>query len=301
VHVQKLISVVSIGILLSLAPVEAGAQAPSSFGDLEARIAEVMDASGARYSVAYRELRDGKEILLNPDDEFHAASTMKTPIMIRLYRMADAGQIQLDARIQVNNRFTSVYDGSEYELTTDDDSELGLYDRIGDRVSVQELIELMIAYSSNLATNILVEIAEPEEIAAMLAAYGAEGMKVRRGVEDIPAYRHGLNNTTTARGMLEMFSALGRGRMASENSTAEMIEILLIQEFNEMIPAGLPSGTPVAHKTGWITAVDHDGGIIEPHSAWPYVLVILTDGVEDAEITRTAGAEVSRLIWEWRN
>jgi len=298
---KRIIIALSIAALLALAPSDASAQAMRQLSDLESHIVEVMDASGARYAVAYRDLRDGEEMLLNPDEEFHAASTMKTPIMIRLYRMADAGHIQLDARIPVTNQFTSIYDGSPYELTTDDDSELGLYERIGEPVSIQELIELMIAYSSNLATNILVELADPVEIDAMLAVYGAEGVKVRRGVEDIPAYRNGLNNTTTARGLLEMFDAFGQGRMARPSSTMEMTEILLIQEFNEMIPAGLPPGTPVAHKTGWITAVDHDGGIVDPYGAWPYVLVILTDGVEDAEITRAAGAEVSRLIWNWRN
>jgi beta-lactamase class A len=276
------------------------AQIPKTIDALEARISAVMGESGARFGIAYRDLRSDELLLINPDEEFHAASTMKTPIMMRLYRMADAGGLQLDARVVVRNQFTSIYDGSIYELTTDDDSELSLYDRIGDRVPVLELIELMIAYSSNLATNILVETADPDSIAAMLEAYGAGGMKVLRGVEDIPAYSHGLNNTTTARGMLEMFTALGRWRMASKRSTREMLQILLMQEFNGMIPEGLPPDTPVAHKTGWITAVDHDGGIVDPFGAAPYVLVVLTSGVEDPEVTRAAGAEVSRLVREWR-
>jgi beta-lactamase class A len=134
----------------------------------------------------------------------------------------------------------------------------------------------------------------------MLDEFGAGGVKVLRGVEDIPAYRNGLNNTTTARGLLELFDALGSGRAATPGSTNEMIEILLGQEFNDAIPAGLPDGVPVAHKTGWITAVDHDGGLVLPPEESPYVLVVLTSGVEDEAVTRAAAADVSRLVWEWR-
>jgi beta-lactamase class A len=125
-------------------------------------------------------------------------------------------------------------------------------------------------------------------------------MRVLRGVEDIPAYRAGLNNTTTARGLLELYTALGRGNLAGPAATEEMVDILSEQEFNDAIPAGLPPGIPVAHKTGWITAVDHDGGIVLPPGGSPYVLVILTRGVEDERVTRRAAADVSRLIWEYR-
>jgi beta-lactamase class A len=123
---------------------------------------------------------------------------------------------------------------------------------------------------------------------------------VLRGVEDIPAYRNGLNNTTTARGLLELFDALGSGRAATVESTGEMIGILLGQAFNDAIPAGLPEDVPVAHKTGWITAVDHDGGLVLPPGGSPYVLVVLTSGVEDEAVTRAAAADVSRLVWDWR-
>jgi beta-lactamase class A len=159
----------------------------------------------------------------------------------------------------------------------------------------------MIARSSNLATNILIELAGPEEIRAMLAELGASGISVLRGVEDIPAYRHGLNNTTTARGLLELFSMIGRGEAAGPDATREMVDILLAQEYRDGIPAGLPAGVPVAHKTGWITAIDHDGGIVYPPGESAYVLVVLTRGVEETEVTRAAIADVSRLVWKWRS
>jgi beta-lactamase class A len=272
----------------------------STGAELAALISDRLAATGAEYGVAYRDLETGHEILLHPDGEFHAASMMKVPVMVRLFRMADAGQLELDESIEVRNDFTSIYDGSSYSLSPNDDSDSTLYARLGSAVTPRELIDLMIRRSSNLATNLLVEIAGPDSIASMLAGFGAQGMKVRRGVEDIPAYRNGLNNTTSARGLLELYTALGQGRAASPSSTNQMLHILLGQEFNDAIPSGLPAGVPVAHKTGWITAVDHDGGIVLPPDGSPYVLVILTRGVEDEAITRAAAADVSRLIWEAR-
>ena len=268
--------------------------------DLQARIAERLSATGAEFGFAYRDLETGAGILLSPDTEFHAASMMKVPVMVRLYRMADEGSLDLDAPLPVRNEFISIYDGSAYALTWDDDSDSTLYARTGEAVPTRELIDLMIKRSSNLATNILIELADPDSIVTMLEDFGAQGMKVLRGVEDIPAYRHEMNNTTSARGLLELYTALGRGTAASPASTREMLDILLRQEFNEMIPAGIPADVPVAHKTGWIPEIDHDGGIVFPPGGSPYVLVILTRGVEDTAVTRRAGADVSRMIWESR-
>jgi beta-lactamase class A len=200
----------------------------------------------------------------------------------------------------VRNEFRSIEDGSLYALSMEDDSDSTLYARVGGTATPRELIERMIARSSNLATNILVELADPDSIGVMLSTLGADGMRVLRGVEDIPAYRAGHNNTTTARGLLELFTAIVEGRAAGPEATAEMLAILGRQEFNDAIPAGLPPGTPVAHKTGWIPAVDHDGGIVFPANGAPYVLVILTAGVEDEMVTRAAAAHVSRTIWDWK-
>ena len=267
---------------------------------LASAVSERLARTGADFAVAYRDLQTGDELLINPDVEFHAASMMKVPVMLRLHRMADWRQIDLDSTIEVRNEFTSIYDGSSYSLSADEDSDPTLYSLVGSEVTIRDLMDRMIASSSNLATNILIELADPDSIAPMLASLGADGVRVLRGVEDIPAYENGLNNTTSARGLLELFSALALGRAATPNATGEMVMALLQQEFNDAIPAGLPEGTPVAHKTGWITAVDHDGGIVMPAGRTTYVLVILTSGVEDETVTRTAAADVSRIIWEAR-
>jgi len=289
-----------LAILGGCGPDKPPVEDPPASRDLAAAISERLAETGADFAVAYRDLQTGDELLIHPDVQFHAASMMKVPVMLRLHRMADWRQIDLDSPIEVKNEFTSIYDGSSYSLSADEDSDSTLYSLVGSEVTIRDLMDRMIVSSSNLATNILIEIADPDSIAPMLAGLRADGMKVLRGVEDIPAYENDLNNTTSARGLLELFSALARGQTATPAATSEMMQALLRQEFNDAIPAGLPEGTPVAHKTGWITAVDHDGGVVMPAGRTTYVLVILTSGVEDETVTRAAAADVSRIIWEAR-
>ncbi|MEK6254573.1 MAG: class A beta-lactamase-related serine hydrolase, partial [Gemmatimonadales bacterium] len=164
---------------------------PEPGSDIASAISERLAQTGADFAVAYRDLETRDELLVHPDVEFHAASMMKVPVMLRLHRMADWGQVDLDSTIEVKNEFTSIYDGSSYSLSAAEDSDSTLYSLVGSEVTIRDLMDRMIASSSNLATNILVELADPDSIAPMLASLGADGMRVLRGVEDIPAYENG--------------------------------------------------------------------------------------------------------------
>jgi beta-lactamase class A len=264
------------------------------------RVDALITASGAEVAVAMRTLDGRDALLIRASDRFHAASTMKVPVMIELFRQAQAGRLSLDQRIPVVNRFKSIIDGSPYALSTGDDSEAELYKADGQQRSYRELCELMITVSSNLATNVLIDRLGVDRIRATVHALGADGMDVRRGVEDNVAFRAGQNNTTTATGLLVLLEAIAKGRAVSPEASREMVRILERQKFNESIPAGVPPGTPVGHKTGSITKIQHDAGIV--YGPRPYVLVVLVRGLEDekrghaliADITRAIHAAVSR-------
>src|SRR5882672_772600 len=94
---------------------------------LPGKIDELVRASGAEtVAVAYYDLATGKELLINPDVSFHAASTMKVPVMMEIFRQAAAGKLSIDQRIWVKNDFASIVDGSHYSLTPDSDSDQSL-------------------------------------------------------------------------------------------------------------------------------------------------------------------------------
>jgi beta-lactamase class A len=285
----------TVGFLLCcLAP--AASQPLAAPVPLRDRIDAIVKASGAEVAVAFQTL-DGRDgLMLDEDVVFHAASTMKVPVMVELFRQAAAGSLSLDARIPIVNQFRSVVDGSPYSLSIDDDSDADIYKAIGTERSYRELCEAMITVSSNLATNLLIDRLGAENVYRTMLQYGADGMRVRRGVEDGKAFQQGLNNTATARAFNTILLAIARGETVSAAASEEMQAILKRQKFNDAIPAGLPPGTVVGHKTGSITKVNHDGGIV--YGPRPYVLVVLTRGIQDEKQSAALIAQVARVIHE---
>ena len=258
------------------------------------RVAQVKDAV---VGVAFHDLETGDSLFINADDSFHAASTMKVPVLIELMRRVDAGALRLDQGVLLINQFGSIVDGSPYSLNAGDDSDSSAYARVGSRVPVRELIDRMITRSSNLATNALIELVRGDRVNATAHSLGARNIQVLRGVEDNKAFRAGLNNTTTARDLAVLLEGIETGTVASRSSCDAMREVLLRQEFNSEIPAGLPAGTKVAHKTGWITGVLHDAAVVYPNGRKPYVLVVLTRGIPDDKVARQMIADISRIVY----
>ena len=265
---------------------------------IERRAAEL---PGAVIAVAYRDLSPragGESFDVNRDSVFHAASTMKVPVMIELVRQSESGSLALDQGILLVNQFGSIVDGSPYSLDPKDDSDSALYARVGGRVTVRELMDRMITRSSNLATNAVIALVGARRVDSTAHAMGATHIHVLRGVEDGKAFERGLNNTTTAPDLATLLAAIASGSAASPAGTTLMLDVLSRQEFNGEIPAGLPPGTRVAHKTGQITAVLHDAAIVYPAGRPPYVLVVLTRGIPDEKVARALIADVSRMVYE---
>jgi beta-lactamase class A len=267
--------------------------------ELEKKIAQIIAHSGAEaVSVVSYDLATGKELLINPDVSFHAASTMKVPVMMEIFRETASGKLSLDQRIQIKNDFASIVDGSHYALSPDSDSEQTLYTRVGQTESIRELMRLMIIVSSNLATNILIELVTPDRVMDLMSTIGARNIHVLRGVEDGKAFQKGLNNTTTGRDLMIILRRIAERKAVSSKASDEMLKIMLDQKLNEGIPAGLPPEARVSHKTGSITKVNHDAAIVYPPDRKPYVLVVLTRGLEDENAAHKLIADISRVVYE---
>jgi len=268
--------------------------APAS--KLETELRQIIESSGAEVAVAYRTLDGTTELLLDADKSFHAASTMKLPVMIELYRQARAGTLSLDDSIPIRNEFHSIVDGSPYKLSAGDDSETEVYATVGGTMTLKQLCEVMITVSSNFAANLLIEKLGVENIRRTVTALGAGGMQVLRGVEDQKAFDKGLNNTTTARGLMVLLDRIGHGQAVDPRADADMMAILKRQKFNDAIPAGVPPGTSVAHKTGNITGIHHDAAVV--FAPRPYVLVVLVRGIDDQKKSAALMADLSRAVYQ---
>jgi beta-lactamase class A len=281
---------------LPVSPTLASGQSLTIDQKISANIEERIRKSGADVAIAFRTFDGHIAYAVHNEESFHAASTMKIPVMIELFHQARQARLKLDDPLLVKNQFHSLADGSIYTLDPADDSEAELYKAAGQTRSLRQLSELMITASSNLATNLLIEKLGVDNIRATVHALGADGMNVLRGVEDNKAFLKGLNNTTTARGLQQFLEAIAHGEAVDQESSRQMIEILERQKFNEGIPAGLPPGTRVAHKTGEITKIHHDAAIV--FAPKPFVLVILVRGLAETKDSAALMADITRLLYQ---
>ena len=270
-------------------------------GELVADIEELASGAGAAaVSLAAQDLMNGRSLELNADRWFHAASTIKVAVLLALYDAIERGELPEDARVHVRNQFTSLADSRYYRVDSSRDGNEVVYGYVGRTMRIRDLAHHMIVTSSNLATNVLVELLGPEAIRASLARQGVDGVEFRRGVEDDRAWEAGINNRVTAAGLAELLRQVAEGSAVSEEASSEMLEILHDQRFVSGIPAGLPEGPRVANKTGEISTVVHDAGVVYLPERDPYVLVVLTEWAEDGDTGRRRKliAEISKLVLE---
>ena len=286
------------GCLLALGPLSyagsAAAGDPRLAGAIPA-IESTIEKSRAKVAVAFRTLDGKSQWLRHADEPFHAASTMKVAVLIELYRQVRQGTVRLDEPLTVRNEFRSVVNGSPFALDPHEDSETELYRAVGETRTLGQLSELMITVSSNLATNLLMDKLGVDNIRAGVHALGADGMNVRRDLEDGKAFEQGVNNTTTAAALQRLMEAIAQGQAVDPESSRQMLAILERQTVNDRIPAGLPPGMRVAHKTGDITGIWHDAAIV--FASRPFVLVVLTRGASSPEAGSELIAEITRQLY----
>ena len=244
---------------------------------LQSDIDKEISGKKGTFAVAFKDLKTGREIKLNDKETFHAASTMKTPVMIEVYKQAAEGKFSLTDSIELKNEFKSLVDGSPYSLDSADDSEYELYKHIGEKRTISTLLYQMIIVSSNFATNLIMQKVGAHNVTQSMRQLGAKDIQVLRGVEDNKAFEKGLNNTITAHDLMLIFEKIAKGEAVNAEASQAMINILLDQKFNEIIPALLPTDVKVAHKTGSITHVHHDSGIVILPGGRKYVLVLLSN------------------------
>ena len=265
---------------------------------------QIKESGAQAVGVAVSDCVSRKGLLINPDLPFQPASTFKICVMLEIFRQAQTGLFSLEDTLPVKNEFHSIVDQSLFSLSACDDAENGLYPLIGSSLPIRELTTRMITHSSNLATNILMELVTPGKVTDFMHSLGAKGLLVRRGVYDHKAFALGLNNVATARSLTQILKKLALHRVVSPQASEEMLAILKRQHFNEGIPALLPAGLSIAHKTGWDGQIYHDAAIIYPPARPHYILTIMTSGLADDKEAPALVASLSKLIYdhqpEWR-
>ncbi len=266
---------------------------------LKSSISQEFKKATGDFALAAKNLHTNEIILINENEVFHAASTMKTPVMMEVFRQAQAGKFKMSDSIIVKNEFKSIVDNSLYSLNISDDSADDIYSQIGKKSSIYDLTYQMIIVSSNLATNLLIDLVGAKNVQKNLVNLGLQEIKILRGVEDSKAFQKGLNNVVTAHDLCIIYEKIANKQFISPDICDAMIDVLLDQKFNEVIPALLPKSTKIAHKTGSIVGVQHDSGIVYLPDGTQYVVVLLSKNVKNANEGIAVQAQVSKMIYDY--
>ena len=266
---------------------------------LHARFDALERSSGAQsLAVAVYDTETHASFRRQADRWFHAASTIKVAILLGVYASIHHGWLLAHSRLHVRNRFLSAVDGQPYRVMADRDANSEVHDSVGKMLRISDLALHMIATSSNLATNLLLDLVGLATVQRALDELGVDGIDIRRGVEDERAFEHGINNRVTADGLVQLLRLVAEERAFSPALSREMLGILHRQEFRNGIPARLPAAVRVAHKTGEISTVAHDAGVVYPPGRKPYVIAVLTEWTPDASGRSATIAEVSHSVYE---
>lgn len=233
----------------------------------------------------------------------HAASTIKVAVLYALYAAIDERRFGPHRRLHVRNRFISCVESTPYRVSPGRDGNSDVHAAIGKTMRLSELATHMIATSSNLATNLLIDLTGIDYAKEKLAAASIDGIELVRGVEDDRAFDAGINNRVTANGLVRLFRAIYESWGVSKLATADMLDILFMQQFRSGIPAGIPpdvrARARIANKTGEISSAAHDAGIVYIAGRKPYVLAVLTEHEPDSGKRMDPVARVSTAVYEW--
>jgi beta-lactamase class A len=250
---------------------------------------------------------------------------MKVAVLAALYRAADAGTIDLDAPVPVVNDFASAAAGApRFAMDPAYDQDDEVWARMGGSAPLRWLGFRMIVMSSNVAANLVLSHVGIAAVADVLRVAGKTHSRVERGISDTAARDAGLDNEVTARDLAMLLGAIAKGAegrssaaagavprplpgpaIAKPSTCAAMLDVLCAQEHLEDLAAGLPAGTRVAHKNGWVSGVRHATGVVFPNDTAPYAIAVCTTspltGTDHDAMARELIARIAAASWADRH
>lgn len=287
-------------ILFSILLFWSCSDSPQTINDLESEIESVLENEEGTYAVFFKDLNNSDlQITFNPDTMFHAASTMKTPVMIEVFKQAEEGRFSIYDSIEIENKFYSIVDSSEFSLELDPNADDPYESMVGETATIYDLTHAMITYSSNIATNLMIDLVGAESTTESMRELGADSIQVLRGVYDMKAYNQGLSNRTTARDLAIILESIADGDVVDAEASQLMLDILEEQFYKDIIAGNLPNEVVVASKSGFITGVRHDSGLVYLPDGRSYLLVYLSKNVPDEKRSVATGAAISKMIYDF--
>ena len=248
---------------------------------MEERIAKAVREFPGRAGLYCQELDTGRVWAVRGEEPFEAASVIKLPILVEVFRQLESGEAREDERFTIAKEDKLPSCGALNYLHT------------GLTVTLMDLAVLMIILSDNTATNLLIRRLGMERINDTIRGLGMETTRLRRLLFDSEAAARGVKNTISPGETGRLLAALYRGEVVSPAASARMLGILKDQRLNGKLPFWLDGKVACAHKTGEDKNITHDVGIL--YAPRPFVLCICGDPV-DAPALNALMAQAARLL-----
>jgi beta-lactamase class A len=275
------------------------ASAPQVPEGLRASVLAALAPSGGEWGVYFKDLGSGAELAVRADEEFHPASTLKIWVMIKVYQDVHEGRYRLDDEVDVVKTFMSAARRDPKPFGVEPATK-EMAAAVGKRIKVRSLVEHMITVSDNLATNNLIRLAGgPREVTACMVRYGVTRSDVRRYIMDDQAFEEGLSSAAFPRDFGLILEKLAGGEVVSRAASREMLEVMSRLKDNDMLPGRLPKPVRVAHKTGAISKVRNDAGLVTLTDGRRYVAAFFSRGLADDKKGGACLAEASRVLYDF--
>jgi len=254
--------------------------------DLVTAVQAELAAFPGTFGFYFEDLADGEVVSLNPNVPFPGASVIKVPLMVEIFRRAEAGELALEQKIHLPLHEARYRETDSSGILTHLTSPVDL--------SIADLCMLMIIESDNIATNVLYELA-PQANGA-LEKLGLSQTRLTHPIVDFVQLRRDDANPITPREIARLYTLIYRKQLPGSD---DMLAILKEQHAESLIPALLSDevGVTFAHKTGGVQGVMHDTGLVWTER-FAYVVALLTKGGQASVPTRQALARASKVVFE---
>jgi beta-lactamase class A len=252
----------------------------------ETRVEEIATRLDGVMGVAILDLTDGRILLRNADRVFPAASSIKTAILLELYRQDQEARAGAKAKAKLDD----VYTFDPKDLVEDSRIMAGLTPGVT-RVTNRDLAQFMVAVSDNAAANILYDRVGKDNVNAMLHSLGLSKTMLRRKMMDIAAARRGDENVATPQEMVRLLEVVFKEKALKKQATTELIKQLSTKK-DSYIPRYLPENVQIANKPGELEAVRNDSGIVYAPNR-PFAISVMTAYDRDERVAERDISEVA--------
>lgn len=271
-----------------------------SLSELKENIQKLLSTQNGTFAIAFQELKNpDNAVFINDNEVFNPGSTIKTCIMVQIYKKIFEQKLSVNQPLKIVNSFNSVVDNSTYNMNLETLTWDPISYKVDSTITLYELNKNMIINSSNIGMNNCLLLVTRDSVNNLMSSLGLSNTCINRFGDDYKAEEKGINNTSTVKDMLLLYKMLYKKELFSTDISEMMLKVLKEQKINHLLPVHLPKEVVIAHKTGTIVKGVHDCGIVYPENGRDYLIMFFSKNLDKNEDGLRIGSEISKMIYNF--